>query len=552
MNGSEASCTNGNCTEQINHRYYVSKVIFDGQRYWRDIEGHPNSTTHPNLSNQFLRRQQLLLSFKFPYYGHYLDRVVLTTGGFLYMDVHVTSLITDVQYLAPLMAYFNPSLSVNSTVLTLDNGEQLTVQWRNILLHNKTNVGPFNFQCTLHKNGTIWFAYKQVPVSVDSLPDLKYHPVRVGISDAFVIRRRDPVRQTFYRLFFTYSQVNIAKKSVINGSAVVFRPLPSCVLGDSCPECMRLDQTTDFNCQWCPTTKRCSDGADRHRDEWELNGCNSVSVKNISDEKCVEGGMSTSPPPSSPTTTGVSGCVLGNSCPECMRLGQTTEFNCQWCPTTKRCFDGGDRNGTEWEIKGCISVSVKNISDERCVEGGMSTSLPPSSPTTTGVSGCVLGNSCPECKKLDQTTDFNCQWSSTTKRCFDRTDLSRTEWEIKGCNSVSVKNNSDEKSVGVGMSTSLPQSTPMTTGVSGKVAAAKQRQSKGGIGAGAIVAIFIVLILICCVGAWCVYAYRHPTSKSGLFLIDISRRPRELFKGSSVGVEKTGDVAPSNVKLQVL
>jgi len=43
--------------------------------------------------------------------------------GFLYMDVHDTSLITEVQYLAPLMAYFNPSLSVNSTVLTLDDGE---------------------------------------------------------------------------------------------------------------------------------------------------------------------------------------------------------------------------------------------------------------------------------------------------------------------------------------------------------------------------------------------------------------------------------------------
>ena len=80
------------------------------------------------------------------------------------------------------------------------------------------------------------------------------------------------------------------------------------------------------------------------------------------------------------------------------------------------------------------------------------------------------------------------------------------------------------------MSTSLPQSTPMTTGVSGKVAAAKQRQSKGGIGAGAIVAIFIVLILICCVGAWCVYAYRHPTSKSGLFLIDVSSSSSFLFK----------------------
>lgn len=36
------------------------------------------------------------------------------------------------------------------------------------------------------------------------------------------------------------------------------------------------------------------------------------------------------------------------------------------------------------------------------------------------------------------------------------------------------------------------------------------------------------------------------------FQFQISRRPRELFKSSSVGVDKTGDVAPSNVKLQVL
>ena len=39
------------------------------------------------------------------------------------MDVHNTSLITEVQYLAPLMAYFNLILSVNSAVLTLDDGE---------------------------------------------------------------------------------------------------------------------------------------------------------------------------------------------------------------------------------------------------------------------------------------------------------------------------------------------------------------------------------------------------------------------------------------------
>ena len=52
----------------------------------------------------------------------------------------------------------------------------------------------------------------------------------------------------------------------------------------------------------------------------------------------------------------------------------------------------------------------------------------------------------------------------------------------------------------------------------------KQRQgmSKSGLGAGAVVGICIVLVLIICVTAWCVYAYRNPTSTSGLFLIDVS------------------------------
>ena len=32
----------------------------------------------------------------------------------------------------------------------------------------------------------------------------------------------------------------------------------------------------------------------------------------------------------------------------------------------------------------------------------------------------------------------------------------------------------------------------------------------------------------------------------------ISRRPRELFKRSSVGIGKAGDVAPSDIKAEVL
>ena len=43
------------------------------------------------------------------------------------MDEHDTRLMTDVQYLAPLMAYFNPKQHPDSKVLTLDDGKCLLV-----------------------------------------------------------------------------------------------------------------------------------------------------------------------------------------------------------------------------------------------------------------------------------------------------------------------------------------------------------------------------------------------------------------------------------------
>lgn len=368
VDGNMTSCEN--CTKtRDDHKYYVSEIVKDGQRYWREIQGNPKTVEKHGLSDHFLQKQELKLSFRFPYYGHFLKSVVLTTGGFLYMDTHDTTLITEVQYLAPLMAYFSSQMDENSKIYTLDDGTQLTVQWFNVSVHNKTDAGRFNFQCTLHKNGTIWFAYKEIPVPVDSIQDSN-HPVRVGLSDAFVIYVRHSERPIIYRIFFIYSQVNITKDSIVSGSAVVFHPLPSCVSANSCPDCMRLSDTTEFECQWCPATKRCSDGADRYR--------------------------------------------------------------------------------AEWHKANCYLDAVKQSSDKRCLAGVV-----------------------------------------------------------------------------------------------------KPRKSSGGIGAGAIVGICIVLVLVFSVAAWCVYAYRHPTSKSGLMLIDATRLPRQLFKRSG-GSTNTGDAAPSDIKPEVL
>ena len=43
----------------------------------------------------------------------------------------------------------------------------------------------FTFQATLHKNGTIVFFYKDLPIPFAQIDD-QDHPVKVGLSDAYV------------------------------------------------------------------------------------------------------------------------------------------------------------------------------------------------------------------------------------------------------------------------------------------------------------------------------------------------------------------------------
>lgn len=100
-------------------------------------------------------------------------------------------MLTATQYVAPLMANFDPSFSKNSTVRYSDNGEWellgeirhvwellvffnqplfcllrsgnlFVVQWDKVRLKDREAEGPFTFQAALHKNGTIVFNYRDV------------------------------------------------------------------------------------------------------------------------------------------------------------------------------------------------------------------------------------------------------------------------------------------------------------------------------------------------------------------------------------------------------
>ena len=89
------------------------------------------------------------------------------------------------------MANFDTSQAEQATVKYADNGTTLVVEWGNVYLQGGEEVqkeGPFTFQAILHQSGDIVFAYKTIPVNINLIKDAE-HPVKVGLSDAYIIER---------------------------------------------------------------------------------------------------------------------------------------------------------------------------------------------------------------------------------------------------------------------------------------------------------------------------------------------------------------------------
>ncbi|XP_026168770.1 plexin domain-containing protein 2 [Mastacembelus armatus] len=259
------------------HAYYISKIYGPGdaasKELWVNIDDMEENQwkVHGFLSNTHRQAERVNLSFNFPFYGHILKEITVATGGFIYTGDIIHRMLTATQYIAPLMANFVPSLSKNSTVFYCDNGTAFVVQWSCIHIQDNISLGTFTFQAVLHDNGRIVFAYKEIPVDINSISS-ENHPVKVGLSDAFVvlheIEQIPNVRRT---TIYEYHKVNILKSKISNFTAVEMIPLPTCLQFSSCGSC--VTSQIGFNCSWCSRLQRCSSGFDRNRQDWVDLGC---------------------------------------------------------------------------------------------------------------------------------------------------------------------------------------------------------------------------------------------------------------------------------------
>uniref|UniRef100_A0A3Q0RLN7 Plexin domain containing 1 n=1 Tax=Amphilophus citrinellus TaxID=61819 RepID=A0A3Q0RLN7_AMPCI len=236
---------------------------------------HGQVRVHGILSNSYKQAVRVALSFDFPFYGHYLRQITIATGGFIFTGDITHRMLTATQYIAPLMANFDPSYSKESTVQYLDNGEVFVVQWERVRLPGKESVGGFTFQVALYKTGTITFSYRDIPLSVDAISSAE-HPVKAGLSDAFMVMSPSSHSADLpQQMIYEYHRVEIDIAKVTNYSAVEFTPLPTCLLHKSCELCLSSSQTS--GCSWCHVLQRCSDGMDRHRQEWLDYACSEES-----------------------------------------------------------------------------------------------------------------------------------------------------------------------------------------------------------------------------------------------------------------------------------
>ncbi|KAJ0060025.1 hypothetical protein NL108_002801 [Boleophthalmus pectinirostris] len=294
----------------------ITKVLEDNQNYYRwESYGPKDRRTeelwvnlsasqiriHGILSNTHRQAARVALSFDFPFYGHHLRQIIIATGGFIFMGEVIHQMLTATQYVAPLMANFDPSFSSSSTVRYSDNGNLFVVEWDKVRLKDRENEGAFTFQTVLHKNGKIVFNYKEIPILVAEMNSTD-HPVKVGLSDAFLALVPSSLNSgSTQHTIYEYHRVEIDPTKIVSQSAIEIIPLPTCSQHTTCELCMTSNLTT--GCGWCNTVQRCSDGIDRHRQEWLEFNCPEESKGRCEDYNPVPEETTVSHLESSPTAS---------------------------------------------------------------------------------------------------------------------------------------------------------------------------------------------------------------------------------------------------------
>ncbi|KAF2983575.1 hypothetical protein EK904_005768 [Melospiza melodia maxima] len=327
-----------------------------------------------------------------------------------------------------------------------------------------------------------------IPVAVTQISSTN-HPVKVGLSDAFVVVHRiQQIPNVRRRTIYEYHRVELQMSKITNLSAVEMIPLPTCLQFTSCGPCVTAQ--IGFNCSWCSKLQRCSSGFDRHRQDWVDSGCPEESK-----DKICERNIDTTETPLYSTTT-----LL----PTTTRFrvltttrGSTTSHLPTSLPTeddTKIALhlkDNGAMRQTQGQGRkpGWQRREQRGTDANRQLRKGPERASPVSGPREGGIISHVYTGI------LQQQRD---EGQSKAAQSMDRT--------------------------GDKLSLVLVQATRSEMGLNIASTDDSAAEKKGGtLHAGLIVGILVLVLVVAAAILVTVYMYHHPTSAASLFFIE--RRP---------------------------
>ncbi|XP_028168473.1 plexin domain-containing protein 2-like [Ostrinia furnacalis] len=204
---------------------------------------------------------EMRMPFDFPFYGHYLKNITICTGGYVFTGPSNHRWYAQQQNISPLMANFDLTLDETSGIVLFEEADKVTIVWENMKLRERRNL-KFTFAVTIYKNGDIYFAYKEVPMKIQSIGDRA--SVFIGLADSYFMNK-----VAFYvnrRTLHNYSRIPFYGYNITSGSVLQLIAQPSCPMYNTCEACVAHEEKYDsFKCIWCESLHKCTSGADFFR-----------------------------------------------------------------------------------------------------------------------------------------------------------------------------------------------------------------------------------------------------------------------------------------------
>ena len=133
-----------------------------------------------------------------PFYGRYINNVILTTGGGLLTSMDINDSLQIPSYIAPFLTAL-PASDRDTLIFndTLDKGGEFVLQWDKHHGPDDKNL-RLQVQLRILLDGTLSFLYKNFHQAILDVIDDKGYPLAIGLKDGFAVINANATKGTIF------------------------------------------------------------------------------------------------------------------------------------------------------------------------------------------------------------------------------------------------------------------------------------------------------------------------------------------------------------------